>query len=103
MTTLLCPLQKIVATIGDEKIRIMQIVRKTGYAPQTVRKTIDFLREKGFVEEERIGKYAYVRLTEKGKILKYCIDVIRLLEEGVDVEELHLRVAAPRWISGTSG
>lgn len=92
MRSLICPLQKIVLLIGEGEKRIMQIVRESGYAPQTVRKVVNTLVAQGLASERKDGKYAYVSLTERGRILYYCIDVIRRIEDGEKIERLKIFV-----------
>jgi len=91
MTSLLCPIQKIVLALGEGEKRVMQIVRETGYAPQTVRKAINYLVRRGLAEERKEGKYVYVELTQQGNILLHCLEVISRMEFGERVSSLHVQ------------
>jgi len=93
MQSLLCPLHKIILLIGkNSEKRIMQLVRESGYAPQTVRKIVDSLKARGYVVERKEGKYSYVELTDDGKILYECVYVLQILDRGDKVEKLSIRV-----------
>ena len=86
---------EILKIVDHRPMKYTEIVRRTRYAPQTVRKVLNSLTELGLLTETTKTKYKYYEITERGEQALVAVELLERIERGENLEKIHLHLGTP--------